>query len=183
MRAAVDRPGRRRELRGLGRAGHPRAPDPPVRHRHRPAAARSIPRSTPSKRSSRSRTRPWPSCGFRSPGLRAGHYLCFFGMHVLTPAVFELLEELVRDDVRELGQIQLTTALDSLARSERYLALETRGCRYNLGRQVRRGRGPDRPGARGRRPRANPGAAAGIDRPSRTEHRQARISTDRESDT
>ena len=25
------------------------------------------------------------------PGLRAGHYLCFFGMHVLTPAVLEIL--------------------------------------------------------------------------------------------
>ena len=25
------------------------------------------------------------------PGLRAGHYLCFFGMHVLTPAVMEIL--------------------------------------------------------------------------------------------
>ena len=37
------------------------------------------------------------------PGLRAGHYLCFFGMHVLTPAVFELLDDLVRRDVRELG--------------------------------------------------------------------------------
>ena len=30
------------------------------------------------------------------PGLRAGHYLCFFGMHVLTPIVFDLLDELVR---------------------------------------------------------------------------------------
>ena len=66
-------------------------------------------------------------------GLRAGHYLCFFGMHVLTPAVFDLLDRLVRENVRELGQIQLTTALDSLGRNERYLALETRGCRYNLG--------------------------------------------------
>ena len=27
------------------------------------------------------------------PGLRAGHYLCFFGMHVLTPAVMEMLAE------------------------------------------------------------------------------------------
>ena len=26
------------------------------------------------------------------PGLRAGHYLCFFGMHVLTPIVFDLLD-------------------------------------------------------------------------------------------
>jgi UTP--glucose-1-phosphate uridylyltransferase len=67
------------------------------------------------------------------PGLRAGHYLCFFGMHVLTPTVFESLDELVRDNVRELGQIQLTTALNALARRERYLALETRGLRFNLG--------------------------------------------------
>ena len=25
------------------------------------------------------------------PGLRAGHYLCFFGMHVLGPALMEIL--------------------------------------------------------------------------------------------
>lgn len=67
------------------------------------------------------------------PGLRAGHYLCFFGMHVLTPTVFEILDELVRGDVRELGQIQLTSALNVLARREKYLALETRGSRFNLG--------------------------------------------------
>ena len=67
------------------------------------------------------------------PGLRAGHYLCFFGMHVLTPTVFELLEDLVRRDIREGGSIQLTTALNSLAGRERYLALETRGTRHNLG--------------------------------------------------
>ena len=67
------------------------------------------------------------------PGLRAGHYLCFFGMHVLTPAVFDLLDDLVRRDVREAGQIQLTTALNALARREKYLALETRGARHNLG--------------------------------------------------
>jgi UTP--glucose-1-phosphate uridylyltransferase len=67
------------------------------------------------------------------PGLAAGHYLCFFGMHVLTPAVFEILEQLVRDNVRELGLIQLTTALNLLAGRERYLALETRGSRFNMG--------------------------------------------------
>ena len=67
------------------------------------------------------------------PGLRAGHYLCFFGMHVLTPAVFDRLAEIVAADRREQGSIQLTTALDALARRERYLALETKGTRYNLG--------------------------------------------------
>ncbi len=67
------------------------------------------------------------------PGLRAGHYLCFFGMHVLTPGVFELLDEAVREDRREQGAIPLTTALNALARREKYLALETRGQRFNLG--------------------------------------------------
>jgi UTP--glucose-1-phosphate uridylyltransferase len=67
------------------------------------------------------------------PGLRAGHYLCFFGMHVLTPVVFDLLDDLVARDVRESGQIQLTSALNALARREKYLALETRGARHNIG--------------------------------------------------
>jgi UTP--glucose-1-phosphate uridylyltransferase len=54
-------------------------------------------------------------------------------MHVLTPAVFELLDDLVKRDDREAGQIQLTTALNALARREKYVALETRGARHNLG--------------------------------------------------
>lgn len=64
------------------------------------------------------------------PGLRAGHYLCFFGMHVLTPAVFGLLDEL-----GETGDRQLSPALAVLAGRERYLAYEVRGRRYNLGMQ------------------------------------------------
>jgi UTP--glucose-1-phosphate uridylyltransferase len=65
------------------------------------------------------------------PGLRAGHYLCFFGMHVLTPAVMEMLEE----EVAKAGSrgIHLTTALSELARRERYLACELQGRRYDIG--------------------------------------------------
>ena len=92
------------------------------------------------------------------PGLRAGHYLCFFGMHVLTPVVFDLLDELVRDDVRELGQIQLTTALNALARNERYLALETRGSRFNLGVKFGVVEAQIALALARRRPRADPGA-------------------------
>lgn len=62
------------------------------------------------------------------PGLRAGHYLCFFGMHVLTPAVFDLLERL-----GDIGQRQLSPALAELASRERYLAFEVQGRRFNLG--------------------------------------------------
>ena len=66
------------------------------------------------------------------PGLRAGYYLCFFGMHVLTPRVFEILEQ-QKDSGTDRGPLLLTNALDTLAREEPYLALETRGTRHNLG--------------------------------------------------
>jgi len=65
------------------------------------------------------------------PGLRAGHYLCFFGMHVLTPAVMELLGELTNE--RKAGGAHLTTALSRLAARERYLAYEVAGRRYDIG--------------------------------------------------
>ena len=65
------------------------------------------------------------------PGLRAGHYLCFFGMHVLTPAVMEMLGEAVAQ--RSAGNVPLTTALAKLAHHERYLAYEVAGRRYDVG--------------------------------------------------
>lgn len=65
------------------------------------------------------------------PGLRAGHYLCFFGMHILTPAVMELLEEEVSR--ASTTSIQLTSALAHLAARERYLACELKGRRYDIG--------------------------------------------------
>jgi len=62
------------------------------------------------------------------PGLRAGHYLCFFGIHVLPPTVFAHLAEL-----GDLGRRQLSAGLSLLAARERYLAYEVDGSRYNLG--------------------------------------------------
>ena len=66
------------------------------------------------------------------PGLRAGHYLCFFGMHVLTPAVIDLLGEAVTS-AGDGENVQLSPALARLAGKERYLALEIHGLRYNIG--------------------------------------------------
>ena len=65
------------------------------------------------------------------PGLRAGHYLCFFGMHVLTPVVMDMLEE----QMAQAGQrgVHLTTALAKLAKRERYLACELEAHRYDIG--------------------------------------------------
>ncbi len=64
------------------------------------------------------------------PGLRAGRYLCFFGMHVLTPVVMESLREAV---AARTGSVSLTPALNALAGQERYLALELQGRRYDIG--------------------------------------------------
>lgn len=67
------------------------------------------------------------------PGLRAGYYLCFFGMHVLTPAVMEILREQVSAAGPE-GGVTLADALSLLAVQEQYLALEIRDWqRFNLG--------------------------------------------------
>lgn len=66
------------------------------------------------------------------PGLRAGHYLCFFGMHVLTPTVLEILGEGMRQAGEGFGT-QLSSALVKLAERERYLACEIAGRRFNLG--------------------------------------------------
>ena len=63
------------------------------------------------------------------PGLRTGHYLCFFGMHVLTPLVMELLEQQTPGG----RTIHLTAALAQLANRERYLACELSGRRYDIG--------------------------------------------------
>ncbi len=64
------------------------------------------------------------------PGLRAGYYLCFFGMHVLTAGVMDLLEHGLRAGQ---SRVTLSGALNQLARSEQYLALEENNRRYDVG--------------------------------------------------
>lgn len=64
------------------------------------------------------------------PGLRAGQYLCFFGMHVLTPTVMRRLGEA---SAARGESVALTPALNALPGKERYLALELEGRRYDIG--------------------------------------------------
>ena len=66
------------------------------------------------------------------PGLRAGFYLSFFGMHVLTPAIMGILEQQVARSGGH-GNIQLSPALAQLAVIERYLAFEVHGQRFDIG--------------------------------------------------
>lgn len=64
------------------------------------------------------------------PGLRAGHYLCFFGMHALTTGVMDILKKLVGQGA---AGAHLSDALAKTAESERYLACELQGRRYDIG--------------------------------------------------
>jgi UTP--glucose-1-phosphate uridylyltransferase len=65
------------------------------------------------------------------PGLRAGYYLCFFGIHAFTPTVMDLLGAAI--DGASGASVVFSSVLASLARREQYLAAEDSGRRYNLG--------------------------------------------------
>ena len=64
-------------------------------------------------------------------GMRAGYYLCFFGMHIFTPSLLAILERRITADGG--GRILLSPALAELAAAEQYLALEEPYRRYDVG--------------------------------------------------
>lgn len=64
-------------------------------------------------------------------GIRSGYYLCFSGIHVLTPSVMEILDRKLAAD--PAARVNLVDALVVLARQEQYLAIEDAGRRYDLG--------------------------------------------------
>lgn len=68
-----------------------------------------------------------------TPGLRSGHYLCLFGMHVLPHRIFGLLEQQMQGGAAGEGGWQLTPALQELANREKYLAAELQGARWDIG--------------------------------------------------
>jgi UTP--glucose-1-phosphate uridylyltransferase len=63
--------------------------------------------------------------------LRAGYYLCFFGIHAFTPTVMDLLGAAIHGAAG--APVVFTSVLAELARREQYLAAEDSGRRYNLG--------------------------------------------------
>ncbi|MCO8124606.1 sugar phosphate nucleotidyltransferase [Stieleria sp. TO1_6] len=66
-----------------------------------------------------------------TPGLRSGHYLGFFGMHVLTNDIIPALEQVTGDS--SLNKPTLSDALEVLHTHHKYMAYQVRGTRYNLG--------------------------------------------------
>ncbi len=67
------------------------------------------------------------------PGLRAGFYLGFFGMHVMTPTAQRVLAELFANAAGRESTVHFRVALARIAAQERYLACELQGRRYDFG--------------------------------------------------
>lgn len=67
-------------------------------------------------------------------GQPAGNYLAHFGQHVFSPRIFDSLEYLIKNNIREKNEIQLTAAQEHLrANSDKYWAVIAQGQRYDTG--------------------------------------------------
>jgi len=69
----------------------------------------------------------------RVPGLPDDEYLTVFGQYVIKPQLFAYLEEHIRNNVRERGEFQLTSALDRLRQEDGFQGLTIRGQRFDIG--------------------------------------------------
>ncbi len=67
------------------------------------------------------------------PGLPKDHFLCFFGMYLFTSVIFSILEEHIKKNVREKGEIGLTLAITELIEREGAVGLEIDGKRLDMG--------------------------------------------------
>jgi UTP--glucose-1-phosphate uridylyltransferase len=69
----------------------------------------------------------------RIDGMPAGEYLSWFGIHALTPGIFDILAEDVLLNRRERGEFQLTGAQARLAEREPYFVHQITGRRLDMG--------------------------------------------------
>ncbi len=69
----------------------------------------------------------------RIPALPEDQYLTVFGQYILKPEVFDFLEINIKNNVRERGEFQLTSALDRLRQTDGFLGLIMDGKRYDIG--------------------------------------------------
>ena len=61
-------------------------------------------------------------------------WLGWFGMHLLAPSIYDILGEMIRDNVRDNGEFQLTRAQEIQRQRHGYLALEMLGAqRFDFG--------------------------------------------------
>ena len=66
-------------------------------------------------------------------GMDEDLYLTLFGQYVLTPKIFEYIEENIRHNFREKGEFQLTSCLDRLRQEEGLTGYVIKGDRFDTG--------------------------------------------------
>jgi UTP-glucose-1-phosphate uridylyltransferase/mevalonate kinase len=69
----------------------------------------------------------------RVPGLPEDEYLTVFGQYIIKPQIFDYLEEHIKNNVRERGEFQLTSALDRLRQEDGFQGLIMDGKRFDIG--------------------------------------------------
>jgi UTP--glucose-1-phosphate uridylyltransferase len=70
----------------------------------------------------------------RVDGLGSDEFLGWFGMHVLAPSIYDILDEMVARDTGQRGEMELTAAQELQRQREGYCALEIRDSqRFDFG--------------------------------------------------
>jgi len=67
------------------------------------------------------------------PHIPEDEYLTVFGQYIIKPEIFDLLETNIRNNLRERGEFQLTSALDRLRQMDGFQGLMIDGRRFDIG--------------------------------------------------
>jgi UTP--glucose-1-phosphate uridylyltransferase len=60
-------------------------------------------------------------------------YLTIFGQYILSPKIFDILEDRIQQNIREKGDFQLTSCLDVLRKEEGFVGYLIQGKRFDIG--------------------------------------------------
>ncbi|MBW4647050.1 MAG: UTP--glucose-1-phosphate uridylyltransferase [Goleter apudmare HA4340-LM2] len=69
----------------------------------------------------------------RVEGMAEDEFLCVFGLYILTPKIFDFLEEHINNNLRERGEFQLTSCLDRLRQREGMTGYVVQGQCFDTG--------------------------------------------------
>ncbi|MBW4625294.1 MAG: UTP--glucose-1-phosphate uridylyltransferase [Brasilonema octagenarum HA4186-MV1] len=69
----------------------------------------------------------------RVEGMADDEFLCIFGLYVLTPKIFDFLEEHIHQNFRERGEFQLTSCLDRVRQQEGMTGYVVKGKCFDTG--------------------------------------------------
>ncbi|MBO3462696.1 UTP--glucose-1-phosphate uridylyltransferase [Aetokthonos hydrillicola Thurmond2011] len=69
----------------------------------------------------------------RVEGMAEDEFLCMFGLYVLTPKIFDFLNEHIQKNFRERGEFQLTSCLDRLCQEEGMTGYIVKGKCFDTG--------------------------------------------------